>query len=46
MAGTIPAVDAHVHFWTDDEARYPFASGFTAADPWLPTFTPGDYQGC
>ena len=37
-------VDAHVHFWTADEARYPLAPGFTADDLWLPSFTPADYS--
>ena len=32
-------VDAHVHVWTPDTARYPLAAGFTAADMQPPSFT-------
>ena len=37
-------VDAHVHVWSDDTARFPLAPGFTAADLWLPRFTPFEYD--
>ena len=37
-------VDAHVHMWSDDFARFPLAPGFTAADLWLPRFTPLEYD--
>jgi predicted TIM-barrel fold metal-dependent hydrolase len=33
-------IDAHVHVWTDDFARYPLAEGFTVAEMKPPTFTP------
>jgi len=32
-------VDAHVHVWTPDTARYPLAAGFTVADMQPPSFT-------
>ncbi|MBU6277249.1 MAG: amidohydrolase family protein [Planctomycetes bacterium] len=32
-------VDAHVHVWTPDTARYPLATGFTTADMQPPSFT-------
>jgi predicted TIM-barrel fold metal-dependent hydrolase len=32
-------VDAHVHVWTPDTARYPLAAGFTTADMQPPSFT-------
>lgn len=32
-------VDAHVHVWTPDTAKYPLASGFTQADLQPPSFT-------
>lgn len=35
-------IDAHVHVWTDDLAKYPLASGFTKADMKPPVFTPED----
>lgn len=37
-------IDAHIHVWTDDFARYPLASGFSAEDLWLPSFTPEIYD--
>lgn len=33
-------VDAHVHVWTPDTAKYPLAPGFTPADLQPPSFTP------
>ena len=36
-------VDAHIHVWTDDFARYPLAPGIKEQDLWLPTFTPEEY---
>src|ERR1700683_956744 len=35
-------IDAHVHVWTDDVAKYPLAKGFTKADMKPPVFTPED----
>lgn len=35
-------VDAHVHVWTPDVARYPIHSTFTTADLQPPRFTPED----
>ena len=37
-------VDAHIHVWSPDRDRYPYAPGFSPADPWLPSFTPDDHQ--
>jgi len=34
------AIDAHVHVWTPDVARYPLAKNFTVADMQPPSFTP------
>ena len=34
------AIDAHVHVWTPDVARYPLASGFTVDKIQPPSFTP------
>lgn len=36
-------VDAHVHVWTTDTARYPLAPGFDAGDLWRPSFTPEEH---
>ena len=36
-------VDAHIHVWTNDFARYPLAPGVREEDLWLPTFTPEEY---
>ncbi len=36
-------VDAHIHVWTDDFARYPLAPRVRAEDLWHPTFTPEEY---
>ena len=33
-------IDAHVHVWTYDTERYPFAPGFQKKDLWRPSFTP------
>lgn len=33
-------IDAHVHVWTPDVARYPLAEGYQAADMQPPSFTP------
>jgi predicted TIM-barrel fold metal-dependent hydrolase len=33
-------IDAHVHVWTPDTARYPLAEGFTLQDMAPPSFTP------
>jgi predicted TIM-barrel fold metal-dependent hydrolase len=32
-------MDAHVHVWTSDTARYPLAPGFTKKDLWYPSFS-------
>ena len=32
-------IDAHVHVWTDDFARYPLAPGYRVEDMKPPTFT-------
>lgn len=34
------AIDAHVHVWTPDTAKYPLAEGFSKADMAPPSFTP------
>lgn len=39
-------VDAHIHVWSPDFERYPFAPGFEPSDPWLPSFTPDDHFAC
>ena len=36
-------VDAHVHVWTSDTARYPLAPGVEKKDLWLPSFTPEEH---
>ena len=33
-------IDAHVHLWDAPSEKYPYAAGFEAVTPWLPTFTP------
>ena len=33
-------IDAHVHIWSPDTARYPLASGYDRADMAPPSFTP------
>ena len=33
-------IDAHVHVWTPDTAKYPLAAGFTKKDMQPPSFTP------
>ncbi|MCC6446643.1 MAG: amidohydrolase [Armatimonadetes bacterium] len=33
-------IDAHIHIWTDDFARYPLAEGYRQAEMNPPTFTP------
>jgi predicted TIM-barrel fold metal-dependent hydrolase len=33
-------IDAHVHVWTPDTAKYPLAAGYTRADMKPPSFTP------
>ena len=38
-------IDAHVHVWTDDWSRYPFASGYRREDAVLDRFTPQDIRG-
>ena len=38
-----PIVDAHIHVWTDDFARYPLAPSVGKEDLWHPTFTPEAY---
>jgi len=38
-------VDAHVHVWTPDLARYPLASGLTADGMKPPSFTPEELLG-
>jgi predicted TIM-barrel fold metal-dependent hydrolase len=35
-------IDAHVHVWTADTARYPLAPGFAKADMSPPSFTPAE----
>ncbi len=37
-------VDAHIHVWSPDRDRYPYAPGFGPSDPWIPSFTPEDHQ--
>ena len=37
-------VDAHIHVWSPDFARYPLAPGFTPDDLWLPSFTPDEHR--
>ncbi len=32
-------VDGHVHVWSADTAKYPFAPGFSEKDLWFPSFT-------
>jgi len=39
-SGAAGAVDAHVHVWTPDTARYPLAPGFARADMRPASFTP------
>lgn len=39
-SGTPGWIDAHVHVWTDDVARYPLAPGFSKKDMQPATFTP------
>ncbi|HWB01125.1 MAG TPA: amidohydrolase family protein [Pirellulales bacterium] len=39
-APTDRAIDAHVHVWTPDTARYPLAQGFSKVDMRPPSFTP------
>ena len=36
-------VDGHIHVWSPDRERYPFAPGFTDADPWLPAHAAEDH---
>ncbi|NKB65426.1 MAG: amidohydrolase family protein [Candidatus Latescibacteria bacterium] len=36
-------VDAHVHMWSDDFARYPLMPGFAPSDLWQPHATPQDH---
>jgi len=36
-------IDAHVHVWTPDVERHPFAPGFETKDFWRPSFTPEDH---
>lgn len=33
-------IDAHVHVWTPDTARYPLAEGYKKEDMKPPSFTP------
>ncbi len=33
-------IDAHVHVWTDDDARYPLAPGFARLEGWPMAFPP------
>lgn len=40
--GSTGWIDAHVHVWTPDTARYPLASGFKAADMDPKSFTPAE----
>ncbi len=37
------SIDAHVHVWTSDTARYPLAPGVEKKDLWLPSFTPEEH---
>lgn len=37
-------VDAHVHVWSAQVSRFPYAPGFSPADFWLPAHTPDDYR--
>lgn len=36
----MPSIDAHVHVWTPDIARFPLAPGFTRENMSPPSFTP------
>lgn len=38
-------IDAHVHVWTDDIAKYPLAAGYTKAQMKPPKFYPEDILG-
>ena len=38
-----PIVDAHIHVWTGDFARYPLAPTVAVEDLWRPTFTPQEH---
>lgn len=37
-------VDAHIHVWSADAARYPYAPGFSPADFWQTAHTADDYR--
>src|SRR6187549_3796931 len=39
-AKELPYIDAHVHVWTPDTARYPLAPGFKKEDMAPASFTP------
>lgn len=40
-------VDAHIHVWSPNRERYPYAPGFSPDDPWLPSFSAEDHdQAC
>lgn len=36
----MPLIDAHVHVWTDEDARYPLAAGFKRLEGWPMAFPP------
>ena len=38
-------IDAHVHVWTPDTARYPLAAGFTKQEMQPPSFRPAELFG-
>jgi len=35
-------IDAHLHVWTDDDARYPVAPGYARGENWPRSFTPDE----
>ena len=35
-------IDAHLHVWSDDDARYPVAPGFQRGEGWPRSFTPDE----
>lgn len=38
----MPSIDAHLHVWTDDDARYPVPPGYQRGDGWPRSFTPAE----
>ena len=43
MASPHRIVDAHIHVWADDFARYHPGPGVKKEDLWLPSFTPEEF---